>query len=208
MTPIAYSQPLTKTMQNFEQNATSIDKLLMVFGSVVGGTVSLMVIRTIPPVQAAIVCSFVTACLAFACSQLTKPSLWWTALGAIAGVIIGTSAVLSESQADATPPEFQVRLVMVGSQNLAGFIAGVLLGRKNHTSHVPSLRTFLSRLSALTAGIFAINVTAKFILAGLEAARSYSSRLSTSTTIFITALIVPGLIGYLLTERRTNVERH
>lgn len=97
---------------------------------------------------------------------------------------------------------------MVGLQGLAGFIAGMLLGRKIHNPHVPSLRTFLSRLSALTAGIFAVNVTAKFIFAGLEAARSYSSRLSTSTTIFVTALVIPGLIGYLLTERQTNITRH
>lgn len=194
-------------MQNFEQNATSINKLLMVFGSVAGGFVALMVIRALPPVQAAIVCSLVSACLAFACTLLTKPSLWWTSVGAIAGIIIGTSAVLSESQADA-PPEFQVRLLMVGLQGLAGFIAGMILGRKIHNPHVPSLRTFLSRLSALTAGLFAVNVTAEFIVAGLEEARSYSSRLSTSTTIFITALVIPGVIGYLLTDRRTNAERH
>lgn len=195
-------------MQNFEQNATSLDKLLMAFGSVVGGVVSLMVIRAMSPVQAAVVCSFVTACLAFACTQLTKPSFWWTAVGAIAGIIIGASAVLSETQADAAPPEFQVRLIMAGLQGLAGFIAGILLGRKIHNPHVPSLKTFLSRLSALTAGLFAVNVTAEFIFAGLEEARSYSSRLSTSTTIFITALVIPGLIGYLLTERRTSIERH
>ncbi|PSB16146.1 hypothetical protein C7B61_02335 [filamentous cyanobacterium CCP1] len=196
-------------MQNFEQNATSIDKLLMVFGSVAGGSVALMVIRSAPPVQAAIACSFVTACLAFACTQLTKPSLWWTALGAIAGIIIGDSAVLSESLADAQAPlEFRVRLIIVGLQGLAGFVAGMLLGRKIHNPHVPSLRTFLSRLSALTAGLFAVNVTAEFIVAGLEEARSYSSRLSTSTTIFVTALVIPGVIGYLLTDRRSNVERH
>ena len=196
-------------MQNFEQNATSIDKLLMVFGSVAGGVISLTVIRSAPPVQAAIVCSLFTACLAFACAQLTKPSLWWTAVGAIAGVIIGTSAVLSESLADAEAPlEFRARLLIVGLQGLAGFIAGMVLGRKIHNPHVPSLRTFLSRLSALTAGLFAVNVTAEFIITGLEEARSYSSRLSTSTTIFVTALAIPGIIGYLLTDRRSNVERH
>jgi uncharacterized MnhB-related membrane protein len=194
-------------MQNFEKNATSMDKLLMVFGSVAGGFIALMVIRALPPVQAAIVCSLVSACLAFACTLLTKPSLWWTTVGAIAGVIIGTSAVLSESQADA-PPELQVRLTIVGVQGVAGFIAGMLLGRKLHNPHVPPLRMFLLRVSALTTGLFAVNVTAEFIVAGLEEARSYSSRLSTSTTIFITTLVIPGVIGYLLTERRSNVERH
>lgn len=195
-------------MQNFEQKATVTEKLLMGFGSVVGGAVSLMVISALPSVQAAIFCSLFLAGLAFASTQLTKPSLWWTTIGAIAGVIIGTSAVLASARAEVGPLEFQTRLLMVGLPGVSGFIAGMLLGRKIHNPHIPSLKTFLSRLSALTIGIFAINVTAEFIFAGLEEARSYSSRLSTSTTIFITSLVIPGLLGYLLTERRNNVERH
>lgn len=195
-------------MQNFEQNATSTDKLLMVFGSVVGGAVSLVMIENAPPAQVAVVCSLATACLAIVWSQLTKPSLWWTAVGAIAGIVIGPSAVLSESLADTrTPVEFRVRLTIVGLQNLAGFIAGMLLGRKKYNPHVPSIRTFLSRLSALTVGIFAVNVTIKFIVAGLEEARSFSSRLNTSSTTLITALVVPSIVGYLLTKRRTNVKQ-
>lgn len=168
-----------------------------------------MVIRTVPPKQAAVGCSLVTACLVIACTQLAKPSLWWTALGVIAGIIIGTGGVLAETLAQThVPLEFRVRCTIVGLQSLAGFIAGMILGRKIHNPHVPSLRTFLSRLSALTVGIFAVNVTVEFIVAGLEQARSFSSRLSTSSTILITALVVPGAIGYLLTERRTDVRRH
>ncbi|WP_277127533.1 hypothetical protein [Chlorogloeopsis fritschii] len=139
-------------MRNFEQNASSLDRLLMVFSSVAGGAISLMVIRTAPPVQAATICSFVTACLVIACTQLTKPAIWWTALGAIAGITIGTSAVLSKSLADAqTTLDFRVRLLIVGMHSLAGLIAGMILGRKIHNPHVPPLRTFLSRLSALTS---------------------------------------------------------
>jgi len=180
----------------------------MVFGSVIGGVVSLGVIENAPPAQAGIGCSFVTACLAVVCSQLTKPSLWWTAVGAIAGIIIGTSAVLSESVADAgISVDLRVRLTIVGLQSLAGFIAGMLLGRKIYNPHVPPLRTFISSLSALTVGIFAVNVTIKFIAAGLAKADAFSSRLSTSSTILITTLVVPGVIGYLLTERRINVKR-
>ncbi|MFQ4141894.1 hypothetical protein [Chlorogloeopsis sp. ULAP02] len=195
-------------MQNFEQNASSLDRLLIVFGSVAGGAISLIVIRSVPLVQAAIICSFVTACLVIACTQLTKPAIWWTALGAIAGITIGTSAVLSESLADAqTTLGFRVRLIIVGMHILAGLIAGMILGRKIHNPHVPPLRIFLSRLSALTVGIFAVNVTGEYIVAGLEEARSFSSRLSTSSTILITAIAVPGVIGYLLTERRTGMNQ-
>lgn len=194
-------------MQNFEQNANSLDKLLMFIGSVAGGTVSLMLIRNAPPEQASVVCSFVIAGLVIVCTQVTKPSLWWTAVGAIAGIIIGTSAVLSNSL-EVAPLEFRVRLTIVGLEALAGFIAGMLLGRKIHNPHVPSLKTFLSTLGALTTGVFAVTVTLKFIFAGLEEARSLSSRLSTSTTMLITTFVIPGAIGYLLTERRTNVEKH
>jgi|GEM_PF-5475603 len=52
---------------------------------------------------------------------------------------------------------------MAGLQSIAGLIAGILLGRKIHQAHVPSLKSFLSGLSALTAGIFAVDVTIKFI---------------------------------------------
>lgn len=192
-------------MRNFEQNADSKHRLLMLFSSVVGGVVSLILVISVSPVQAAVICSFVTACLAFACTQLTKPSLWWMALGAIAGIIIGTSEVLSEYLP--TPLEFRVRLTIIGLQGLAGFIAGMLLGRKIHNPHVPPLKTFLSRLGALTAGLFAVVVTIKFIFAGLEAARALSSRLSTTSTLLITALVVPGIVGYLLTERGTDSEK-
>lgn len=193
-------------MQNFKQNASFLDKLLMLIGSVVGGAVSLMVIRNIPPEQAAIVCSLGVAGLAIACTQLTKPWLWWTAVGTIAGIIIGTSAVLSESP-NRVPLEFDDRLTIEGLQGLAGFIAGILLGRKIHNPHVPSLKTFLSTLGAFTTGIFAVTVTIKYIFAGLEEARSLSSRLSTSTTILITTFVIPGAISYLFTERRTAVQR-
>jgi hypothetical protein len=196
-------------MQNFQQNATSRDKLLMLLGSVVGGAVALMVIREAPPEQAAVVCSLATAVLAIACTQLHKPALWWMAVGAIAGIIIGTSAAISDAAADAqTPPlAFQVRCTIVGLQGGAGFIAGMLLGRQIHNPHVPSLRTFLSTLGALTTGIFAVSVTIEFMFAGLEEARTFSGKLSISTTMLITALTIPGAIGYLLVERRAEVKR-
>ncbi|WNZ22396.1 hypothetical protein HJG54_05670 [Leptolyngbya sp. NK1-12] len=195
-------------MRNFEQNANSLDKLLMFISSVVGGAVSLMLIKNAPPEQAAIVCSLVMAGLSIACTQLTKPSLWWTAVGAIAGIIIGTGIALSEFVAQGQAPfELRVRCIIVGVQGLAGFIAGMLLGRKIHNPHVPPLKTFLSRLGALTTGLFGATVTIEYILAGLEVARSLSSRLSTTSTVLITTFVVPGAIGYLLTEHRTNIKR-
>jgi MFS family permease len=196
-------------MEDFQQNATSLDKLLMLISSVVGGAVSSTVIREASPEQAAVVCSLATAVLVIACTQLHRPALWWTAVGAIAGIIIGTSASISDAAAEAeTPPlEFRVRCTIAGFQAGAGFITGMLLGRKIHNPHVPSLRTFLSTLGALTTGIYAVNITLRYIVAGLEAAQSLSGRLSISSTMLITALVIPGVVGYLLVERRAEVRQ-
>jgi hypothetical protein len=194
-------------MQNFEQNASTSDRLMMAFGSAAGGALALLMIRAASPVQAMIVCSLVTACLTVVCTQLNKPLLWWAMVGAIVGINIGTSWVVSEVvrvRDVQTLFDFRFRLLLVGVQGLAGFIAGMLLGRKIHNPHVPPLKTFLSRLGALTVGTYATIVTIEYVVHGLEAARSFSSRLSTSTTIWITAFVAPGVIGYLLTERRTR----
>jgi hypothetical protein len=62
-------------------------------------------------------------------------------------------------------------------------------------------------LGALTTGIFAVSVTIEFMFAGLEEARAFSGKLSISTTMLITALAIPGMVGYLLVGRRAEVRR-
>lgn len=88
------------------------------------------------------------------------------------------------------------------SQALAGFISGLLLGRRIPQSHLPTLKDFLSSLSAVTVSRYAVIITGRFIVDGLEPARSLSSRLSVSTTILITLMAMPGALGYLLSQRR------
>jgi MFS family permease len=196
-------------MEDFQPNTMSPNKLLISIGSVVGGAVSSTVIREAPPEQAAVICSVTTAVLVIACTQLHRPALWWTAVGAIAGIIIGTSASISDAAAEAqTPPlEFRVRCTIAGFQGGAGFISGMLLGRKIHNPDVPSLRTFLSTLGALTTGIYAIDITLRYIVAGLEAAQSLSDRLSISSTMLITTLVLPGVVGYLLVQSGTEISQ-
>lgn len=177
----------------------------MFMGTVVGGTITVLLIRTLSPVAAALSGAIGLAVLSFACTQRFTPTFWWTAVGAIAGIIIGTGAVVAESLAESGAPlEFGVRCTIIGFQSISGFLSGALLGRKIHQAHVPTLKEFLSKLGALTAGVFAVVVTLEFILHGLEEARTLSSRLSATTTILITSSVIPGLVGYLLTERRTN----
>jgi hypothetical protein len=97
--------------------------------------------------------------------------------------------------------DLHLRLIVVVGQALAGFISGVVLARRIPQAHLPTLKDFISSLSAVTISLFAMIVTGRFIVAGLEPARTLSSRLSVSTSILITLLAMPGALGYLLAQR-------
>lgn len=177
----------------------------MMLGTLVGGATTLVVITQLPIEQSIVVSAIALASLIVACAYLSNRMLWWMAIGAIAGLIIGLGGVMAESLAEKKEPlEFNLRLTFVAFQSMAGLIAGVVLGRKIHQAHLPTLKEFLSSLSALTVGLFAVVVTHRFIIDGLEPARALSSRLSATTTILITLLAIPGSIGYLLAERQTK----
>lgn len=190
-------------MRNLQNHFDSIDKLLMFLGTIAGGTITLFVIEHLSPEQAALVSAILIAILSFAATELSAPRWWWLCNGAIAGMIIGLGSVLSETLAENSQPlDFPVRCIIIGLQMLAGFVAGFFWGRRTPKANIPPLKTFLSRLSAVTAGLYAIVVTVDFIWEGLEEARTLSSRLSAATTILITALIMPGIVGYLIAESR------
>jgi MFS family permease len=190
-------------MRELQNHFDAADKLLMFLGTIAGGTITLIVIERLSPEQAALASTILLACLSFAATELSNPRRWWLCVGAIAGIIIGLGSVLSETLAENRKPlDFEVRCTILGLQMLAGFAAGFFWGRKEPKTHIPPLKTFLSRLSAITAGLYAIVVTIDFVQEGLEEARTLSSRLSAATTILITALIIPGIIGYLIAESR------
>lgn len=190
-------------MQNFPQDSGPKEKLLMLAGTLLGGFITMTVVTTLPIAQATLVSSIALASLIVACAYLSNPMLWWMAVGAIAGMIIGLGGVMAGHLAESKEPlDLNLRLTFVAFQSTAGFVAGILLGRKVHQAHLPTLKEFLSSLSALTVGLYAVVVTSRFIVDGLEPARTLSSRLSTTTTILITLLVIPGSIGYLLAERR------
>jgi NAD/NADP transhydrogenase beta subunit len=192
-------------MRNISNHFDTADKLLMFLGTVAGGIVTLLVIENLSPEQAGIISAILLAALTFASTKLSNPKRWWLCVGAIAGIIIGLGSSLSETLAENRDLlEFQVRCLIIGLQMLAGVLAGFFWGRKTSRANIPPLRTFLSRLSAITAGLYAIVVTVDFVWEGLEEARTLSSRLSTTTTILSTALILPGIIGYLIGEFRNQ----
>lgn len=190
-------------MQNYPQISGPRQSLLLLAGTFVGVALTLVIITQLPLEQAAVVSSISLASLIVACAYISKPLYWWIGVGAIAGMIIGLGGVMAEHLAAVKEPiGVHLRLILVVSQSIAGGISGVLVGRRIPQAHLPTLKDFLSSLSAVTVGLFAIAVTWRFIVDGLEAARSLSSRLSASTTILITLLAMPGAVGYALSQRR------
>ncbi len=195
-------------MQDFQRNATTQDRIWMMVGTGLGGGLSLLIITQLPMAQSTVAGSVLLGSLIVLSAYLSNRVLWWMAVGAIAGIILGIGGVMAgHLAAEKEPLGLPLRLTFVGTQGLAGFLAGALLGRKVQQSHLPTLREFLSSLSTLTVGLFALVVTARFVVEGLEPARALSGRLSVSVTILVTLLTIPGAVGYLLAKRPERPHR-
>jgi hypothetical protein len=190
-------------MQNYPKISGPKQSLLLLAGTGVGVGLTLVILTQLPLTQAAVVSSLGLGSLIVACAYISRPLYWWIGVGAIAGMIIGLGGIMAgHLAAEKEPIDLSLRLIMVVSLALAGFISGVLLGRRIPQAHLPTLKDFISSLSAVTVSLYAVIVTGRFIVEGLEPARTLSSRLSTSTTILITLLALPGALGYLLSQRR------
>jgi hypothetical protein len=91
-------------------------------------------------------------------------------------------------------------------------VAGVIAGHTLSRAHMPldgrRPRDLLRSASALTTGVFAAIVTLTFIHSGLDPARAFSSRLSTSLTILVAAVAAPGWLSHLLTQRHHKPRDH
>jgi hypothetical protein len=193
-------------LQNFISSINPKAKIYLFIGAIAGGLITLAVLQRFSPTQAALLSAIILSLLSLLSTQITHPVFWWTGTGAIGGIIVGLADVLEKTLADTrTELKFSDRLAILALQGIAGFVSGVILGRKSDNAQVPTLREFLSRSSALTTGMFAIVVTVSFVREGLEVARTLSSRLSATTTILVTALVVPGIVGYLLFDPKPSI---
>ncbi len=192
-------------MEEIPKTLRRKDKQFLFLGSIISGAITLFLITNLPTVQGFLISAILLASLIVFCAYVSNPMLWWMGVGAIVGIIIGIDVIfgtdLTKSKAGFP---FEVRLTFVGFQSIAGLISGVLLGRKVDKPEIPTLKDFLSSVSGLTVGMFAVLVTTSFILHGIESARTLSSRLSTTTTILITLLVLPGSVGYILAQRVTK----
>ena len=188
-------------MQDFKGDASSENRLFVLIGSVISVAISLSIITTLPLAQASLVSAILLASLIVVCSFLSNPVYFWVCMGAIAGMIVGMGGIMASQLAEAKNPLPNERVIFVVSQCIAGAISGAFLARRVRKPDIPTLKELTSSLSGLTAGIFAVFVTLRFITDGLEPARALSSRLSTTITILITIVAIPGTVAYLLAER-------
>ena len=94
--------------------------------------------------------------------------------------------------------EFADRVASIAFLGIAGIVSGLFIGKGSHDLTLPRPKEFIKGASALTTVAYATIVTIKFIFEGLDPARTLSSRLSTTTTILVAALAIPGWLGYRL----------
>ncbi len=120
-------------------------------------------------------------------------------VGSAAGAVTGTASSLAARAHELTPAaDGGTRLLILLVLALAGVIAGLRLGRDAHHPERRHPRDLLRSASALTTGLFALMVTLAFLHLGLEGARAFSSRLSTTLTIVVTAVVLPGWLAQQL----------
>ncbi|MFM7170283.1 MAG: hypothetical protein ACKOYH_05430, partial [Cyanobium sp.] len=123
--------------------------------------------------------------------------------GAAAGGLLGTaSSLAAKAQQLPQAAHLSTRLATVMVLALAGVVGGLCLGRDADHPNRRHPRDLLRSASALTTGLFAVMVTLAFLHQGLEGARAYSSRLSTTLTIVVTAVVVPGWLAQQLRKGR------
>lgn len=168
-----------------------------------GGTAAWLATTSLPPVPSAVLLSLL---LVGGASQVGAPLFsalgTWLLSGAAAGGLLGTAASLA-GKAQQLPPAAHLpsRLTTVALLALAGVVGGLCLGRDADHPHRRHPRDLLRSASALTTGLFAFVVTLTFLHQGLEGARAFSSRLSTTLTIVVTSVVLPGWLAQQLQLR-------
>ncbi|MFZ0408219.1 MAG: hypothetical protein WAM11_08940 [Cyanobium sp.] len=118
------------------------------------------------------------------------------ALAGAGGAVVGTALVLSRKALDTVPQgDLSQRLTVMALLALAGVIGGLVLGIDAARADRRHPRDVLRSISGLTTGVFAVLVTLVFVHSGLDQARTFSSRLSTSLTILVACVVVPGWLA-------------
>lgn len=170
--------------------------------SLLGIGIGLLLTRFLPVVPSTLLNALVLAGGAQISARCRQASRWWGLIGCATGSLIGNGWVLAVALQE-THPSAHVggRLATVLLLCCAGALAGRSLGQIRHTVAHRQPRDLLRSASGLTTGVFAALVTFTFIHSGLDVARTFSSRLSTSLAILVICLAAPGWLSHLIREQ-------
>ena len=183
-----------------QQRSTQV---LRISAGLIGAAAGFELAMRLPLIPSTVLSALLLAGGASLMSQLNDAGRWWGWLGLACGSLLGTASSLATSlrapEAAATRLEPGLTVLLLA---IAGWLAGYGLSRRGLWKPQRHPRDLLRSASGLTTGIFAAVVTLTYISGGLEAARTLSSRLSTSLTILVFALVAPGWLSHLLSQAR------
>jgi hypothetical protein len=131
-----------------------------------------------------------------------KSGPWWGAAGWLAGSFLGSAVAMADHVRNGVTHVPWERGFSVALLVLTGAIVGRCLGRQSSAAAQQSIGDVLRSTSGLFTGLFAVIVSASFVLYGLDHARTTSSRLSTSLTIIVLCLAAPGWLSHALQAQR------
>ena len=141
-------------------------------------------------------------------NRLKSPTQWWGVIGLCSGSFLGTAASMigemQQGSAGASLHSPQERLAFVALLGLAGVFSGRRVGIDPDAVEGRSVGDLLKSLSGTFSGLFGLLVSIAFVFNGLEDARTLSSRLTTSLTIILLALVGPGWFSHQLVIYRRN----
>jgi len=170
--------------------------------SLLGIGIGLLLTRFLPVVPSTLLNAVVLAGGAQISPRCRQASRWWGLIGCATGSLIGNGWVLATALQDTHPAaHLGGRLAAVLLLGCAGAVAAQGLGRVRPAVAHRQPRDLLRSASGLTTGVFAALVTVTFIYSGLDVARTFSSRLSTSLTILVVCLAAPGWLFHLVRQQ-------
>jgi hypothetical protein len=170
--------------------------------SLLGIGIGLLLTGFLPVVPSTLLNALVLVGGAQISHRCRQSSRWWALIGCATGSLIGNGWVLAGALQE-THPSAHVggRLATVLLLCAAGAAAGQSLSRLSPAVAHRQPRDLLRAASGLTTGVFAALVTLTFVHSGLDVARTFSSRLSTSLTILVVCLAAPGWLGHLIRQQ-------
>jgi hypothetical protein len=174
-------------------------QLRRLVGALLGAGIGYLLARGLPLVPSTLLSALVLASATGLSALPQDAGRWWALIGAGSGSLLGTGTALAAALDQLSPAEqLSQRALTVLLLAIAGAVAGRRLAQRQGWQPGRQPRELLRSASALCTGVFAAIVTVAYVHSGLDVARTLSSRLSTSLTVLVLALVAPAWLSHLL----------